>query len=155
LYAAFDSKDELYEAVLADHFERYVRPVLDADRSGDAPAERVLGLVDGVLAAMETDRAFLLLYSRGSASVPPKLREEGRDPYAKYFDEFQVHLVGLIEATGDTDVPPGDLAAALAAAVVALATRAVTADPPRPVTSAAGPLRALFGPALHTNKQEH
>jgi AcrR family transcriptional regulator len=162
LYAAFASKDDLFEAVLADRFERHVRPVLETDRSGAAPAERVLGLVEQILEVMEADRAFLLLYARGSAGVPQTLREQGRDPYAKYVGEFQAHLVGLVGATRGADVSPDDLAAALTASLVALATRSVTADPPRPVTDAAGPLRALFGPALgatarakrKTNRQE-
>jgi AcrR family transcriptional regulator len=148
LYAAFSSKDELFEAVIADRFEQHVTPALAMTPGHDAAGEQVLALVGRVLDAMEADRSFFQLYVRGSEGVPAKLRAQGRDPYAKYINVFQERLIALIATTSGQTVAAEQLAAALAAAVIALARVAVTADPPRPITDVAKPIRAIFGPVL-------
>jgi AcrR family transcriptional regulator len=152
LYEAFASKADLFEAVIADRFEQHVTPVLAAAVPDDAgPGEQVLGLIAGVLTAMEADRSFFLLYVRGSEGVPEKLRAAGRDPYAPYVQQLQDRLIALIAAQPRPPHPaasPAELAAALTASVIALARVAVTAPEPRPITDVAAAVRAIFGPVL-------
>jgi AcrR family transcriptional regulator len=147
LYAAFANKETLFEAVIADHFERYVVPVLERDTSTGSPGEEVLTLVANIAAGMEDDRSFFELYARGSSGVPAKLRVQGRDPYAPYITAFQRRVVELLSATG-SPIDPEDLAAALAASLIALARQAVTGVPPRPITNVTDAVRAIFGPVL-------
>jgi AcrR family transcriptional regulator len=153
LYQAFASKDDLFEAVIADRFDQHVLPVLDAAPSDRPPGEQALALVGRVLAAMEADRSFFQLYVRGSEGVPEKLRAQGRDPYAKYIQVFQGRLIELI-AAAPRAVAPEDLAAALTASVLALARVAVTAKPGRPITDVADAIRTIFGPVLLPGKRQ-
>ncbi|MCW3015414.1 MAG: TetR/AcrR family transcriptional regulator [Solirubrobacterales bacterium] len=152
LYEVFASKADLFEAVIADRFEQHVTPVLAAPTPADAgPGEQVLTLITGVLAAMEADRSFFLLYVRGSEGVPEKLRAAGRDPYAAYVQQFHDRLAALIAAQPRLPhlaAEPAELAAALTASVIALARLAVTPPEPRPITDVAAAVRAIFGPVL-------
>lgn len=158
LYHVFPSKEELFESVIADHFEQYIVPVLDADREELSPPERVFSLIDDVLAGMAADRLFLLLFARGSAGVPAKLRAVGHEPYTPYIDAVRNHLIDAIAACPvEVDAEKAhELAVALAAALVALATDAFCADPPRASGAVGATLRELFGPALGlTHQQPH
>jgi AcrR family transcriptional regulator len=147
LYEAFASKDDLFEAVIADRFDQHVVPALGEPLADGPPGEQALALVGRVLAAMEADRRFFQLYARGSEGVPEKLRAQGRDPYGKYIQIFQDRLIQLIAAEPRA-VAPEQLAAALTASVIALARVAVTAKPARPITDAADAIRTIFGPVL-------
>lgn len=150
LYAVSKSKDDLFEAVIADGYEQHLLPLLMVDRSALKPAERVIALLDDVLAVMDANRAFMVLYARGSAGVPDKLRAAGRDPYVPYVDAFSDHLGELIAHAQPDTGPRGvrELAVAATAALVALATDAIGAEPPRPATAVASTLHQLFGPVL-------
>lgn len=150
LYGVFPSKEELFEAVIADRYEQHILPLLGVERAALSATERVFALVDDVLAAMEADRAFLLLYARGSAGVPAKLRAAGRDPYVAYLNAFRDHLIGAIAACpADLDAErANDLAVALSAALVALAVNALSSHPARTAGEVGTVLRELFGPVL-------
>ena len=150
LYAAFPSKEELFEAVIADRYELHVLPLLQVDRAALPVAERVFSLLDDVVAAMEFDRAFLLLYRRGSVAVPAKLRAAGRDPYMPYLDAFRSHLTRAIAACRpDVDTQTvDDLAVSVTATLVALACSAFCSEPLRRSAQVSATLREIFGPAL-------
>ena len=154
LYEAFASKEDLFVAVIDQHFERYVGPVLAADRQEGSDGAVVAGFLNDLLEAMEADRDYLLLYARGSDGVPAKMREKGRDPYAKYLVQVQQHLISLIERDRASfkNVSPAigadDLALVITAAVAALARGAATSDPPKPVTAIGPTLHALVAPHL-------
>jgi AcrR family transcriptional regulator len=156
LYNVFPTKEELFESVIADQYEQYIVPVLDADRAEQSPAERVFSLVDDVLAGMAADRPFLLLFARGSAGVPAKLRAVGRDPYTPYIDAVRNHLIDAIAACPvEADARKAhELAVAFSAALVALATDAFCADPPRASSAVGARVRELFGPALGLTDQQ-
>lgn len=156
LYNVFPTKEELFESVIADQFEQYIMPVLNADRAELSPSERVFSLVDDVLAGMAADRPFLLLFARGSAGVPAKLRAVGRDPYAPYIDAVRNHLIDAIAACPiEADARKAhELAVALSAALVALATDAFCANPPRASSAVGTTVRELFGPALGLSYQQ-
>jgi AcrR family transcriptional regulator len=153
LYAVFASKEALIEAVLADHFEKHIAPLL-AERWPDlAPEERLFAFLDGILAAMEADRDYLVLGARGSAALPVEMREKGRDPYAQFIGRTEEHLVSLIRDAQDAGrgagVDPGDLATALMASLVALARKTATTDPSRPLTHVGTTLRVIYGAHLN------
>jgi AcrR family transcriptional regulator len=150
LYAVFAGKKELFEAAIADGYEQYMVPLLDVDRSALRPAERVLGLLDDVLATMDANRAFMVLYARGSAGVPDKVRAAGRDPYLPYVTAFRDHLSELIaNARPDDDaLAVRELAVVATASLVALAADAIGAEPPRSAMDASSTMRQLLGPML-------
>jgi AcrR family transcriptional regulator len=150
LYAVFKSKNDLFEAVIADGYEQHLVPLLMVDRSALKPAQRVQALLDDVLAVMDANRAFMVLYARGSAGVPDKLRAAGRDPYVPYVNAFSGHLGDLI-AHARPDIGRRvvrELAVAATAALVALAADAIGAEPPRPAAEVASTLHQLLGPVL-------
>lgn len=150
LYAVFPGKEELFEAVIADRYEQHVVPLLDLARPAPTAVEGVFALVEDVLAAMQTDRSFLILYARGSAGVPAKLRAAGRDPFGPYLAAFRNHLFGTLTACLPDAHPTKieDIAISLTATMVALAVNAFTADPVRPSHDVAAVIRELFTPAL-------
>ncbi|MCW2655749.1 MAG: TetR/AcrR family transcriptional regulator [Mycobacterium sp.] len=150
LYAVFTSKNDLFEAVIADGYEQLLLPLFDVDRSALKPPQRVLALLDDLLAIMDANRAFMVLYARGSAGVPDKLRTAGRDPYVPYVAAFSDHLGELItHARPDSGARAvRELAVAATAALVALAADAIGAEPPRPAVEVANTLHQLLGPAL-------
>jgi AcrR family transcriptional regulator len=152
LYAVFAGKSDLFEASIADGYEQYIVPLLNVDRSTLKPAERVLALLDDVLATMDANRAFMVLYARGSAGVPDKLRAAGRDPYVPYVTAFRDHLGELIaHARPDAGaLAVRELAVAATAALVALAADAIGAEPQRSAMDAASTLHQLLGPTLGT-----
>lgn len=156
LYSVYPGKDELYEAVIADRYEQHVLPLLAVDRHAQPAPEQVLSLIDDVVVAMETDRAFLLLYANGSAGVPAKLRLSKRDPFSPYINAFRDHL---IQAIGDCrpdfdELRSRDLAVALAASLVALAVSSFTEEPARPARGVSDTLRELFGSALGADRTD-
>jgi AcrR family transcriptional regulator len=150
LYAVFTSKNDLFEAAIADGYEQLLLPLLTVDHSALKPAERVLALLDDLLAVMDANRAFMVLYARGSAGVPHKLRTAGRDPYVPYMTGFSDHLGALIaHARPDASARTvRELAVAITAALVALAADAIGAQSPRPAAETAGTLHQLLGPVL-------
>jgi AcrR family transcriptional regulator len=150
LYAVFASKNDLFEVVIADGYEKLLLPLLEVDRSALKPPQRVLALLDDLLAVMDANRAFMVLYARGSAGVPDKLRAAGRDPYVPYVTAFSEYLSELIghaqpDATART---VRELAVAATAALVALAADAIGAEPPRQAADVADTLHQFLGPAL-------
>jgi AcrR family transcriptional regulator len=149
LYAAFTSKNDLFEAVIADGYEQLWLPLLEVDRSALTPARRVLALLDDLLAIMDANRAFMVLYARGSAGVPDKLRAAGH-PYVPYVTAFSDHLGELIaHARPDAAARTvRELAVAATAALVALAADAIGAESPRPASDVADTLHQFLGPAL-------
>jgi len=150
LYAVVGSKDDLFEAVITDGYEQLLLPLLTVDRSALKPAERVLALVDDLLAVMDANRAFMVLYARGSAGVPHKLQTEGRDPYVPYMTAFSDHLGELIgHARPDASTHTvRELALATTAALVALAADAINSKCPRSAAEVASTLHLFLGPAL-------
>jgi AcrR family transcriptional regulator len=156
LYGVFASKEALIEALLELHFERYVAPLLRESHDELPEHERVFAFLDGLLAGMDADRDYLVLAAKGSAGLPAKMRVKGRDPYTQYVERVEAHLVSLIqEARGadrQRDLDAQALAVSVTASVVALATRAAEADPPR-VGEVAATLRALYGPHLRGDTQ--
>jgi AcrR family transcriptional regulator len=156
LYGAFASKEDLIEALLELHFEQYVAPLLLEPHDELPEGERVFAFLDGLLAGMDADRAYLALAAQGSAGLPGKMRIEGRDPYAQYVTRVEAHLVSLIQSARlaglARDLDEHELAVSITASAVALATRAAEADPPR-VADVAATLRALYGPHLGPRSQ--
>jgi AcrR family transcriptional regulator len=150
LYAVSTSKNDLFEAVIADGYEQLLLPLFKVDRSALKPPQRVLALLDDLLAVMDANQAFMVLYARGSAGVPDKLRAAGRDPYVPYVTAFSDHLGEMIaHARPDAAARAvRELALAATAALVALAADAIGAEPPRPAADVANTLHQLLGPAL-------
>lgn len=159
LYAAFESKDELFSAVIDEIFGRNLLPALVRESPELDPGERVLVLVDDLLAAMEADRDYFMLYARGSTDVPESLKESGRDPFEPYIETLHARLTSLIAAAQEAGrargVPPPTVASAIVASVIALARDVVTGERPRPITELTDELRVLFGPLLlHTQHRQ-
>jgi AcrR family transcriptional regulator len=150
LYSVSTSKNDLFEALIADGYEQLLLPLFKVDRSALKPPQRVLALLDDLLAVMDANRAFMVLYARGSAGVPDKLRAAGRDPYVPYVTAFSDHLGQLIaHARPDAAARAvRELAVAATAALVALAADAIGAEPARPAADIANTLHQLLGPAL-------
>jgi hypothetical protein len=136
--------------VIADGYEQLLLPLFKVDRSALKPPQRVVALLDDLLAVMDANRAFMVLYARGSAGVPDKLRAAGRDPYVPYVTAFS-DLLGELIAHARPDAAARavrELAVAATAALVALAADAIGAEPPRPAADVANTLHQLLSPTL-------
>jgi AcrR family transcriptional regulator len=146
MYGAFGSKDEIFSAVIDEVFSRNLLPALrkQSDSTG------VLGFVSEVLAAMEADRDYFLLYARGSVDVPESLKRDGHDPFAPYIAALTARLQTRIEEAGRLrGIDPHTVATAIVASVIALARDAVTGERARPIPDIEADVRALFAPVLN------
>jgi AcrR family transcriptional regulator len=152
LYAAFESKDELFSAVIDELFSHHLLPALRREAIDEDPGEQVLTLIGDLLGAMEADRAYFMLYARGSVDVPESLKQSGRDPFEPYIATLAARLTSLIGAAQDAGRARGVsaevFATALVATVIALSRDAVLGEPGRPIADLAVDIRALFAPLL-------
>ena len=150
MYAAFGSKDEVFSAVIDEVFSRNLLPALQKEPDG----EGVLAFVGDVLAAMEADRAYFLLYARGSVDVPESLKQEGRDPFEPYITALTACTkTRIVEAGRVRGIDPHMLATAIVATVIALAREAVSGEQTRRITDLEADIRALFAPALREEQR--
>jgi AcrR family transcriptional regulator len=146
MYGAFGSKDEIFSAVIDEVFSRNLLPALQKQ----SDSESVLAFVGEVLAAMEADREYFLLYARGSVDVPESLKQDGRDPFEPYIEALTARLQTRIERAGRLrGIDPQTVATAIVATVIALAREAATGARTRPITDLEADVRALFAPVLH------
>jgi AcrR family transcriptional regulator len=159
LYDAVGSKDQLFSAVIDELFSHNLLPALQREASDEDPGERVLALIADLLAAMEADRAYFMLYARGSADVPESLRLSGRDPFEPYITLLAERLRSLITAAQDAGRAGGvsaeAFATAIVATVIALAREAVIGRHRRPLTDLIEELRGLFAPLLGQGEENN
>jgi AcrR family transcriptional regulator len=152
LYDAFSSKEELFLAVIEHVFNRHMLPALQKEEPDVDPGERVLIVIDDVLAAMEADRNYVMLTARGVAGIPLGMRDNGKDPFEPYIAMFVDRLRSLIAdaqvAGRARGVSQHTLARALVATVAELARHLVATSPEQPITELSSEIRALFSPVL-------
>jgi AcrR family transcriptional regulator len=152
LYALFSSKEQLFEAVIAETggaVSARVRAEVEAVPGARA---RLLHVVHSLLACFEENRDLFLIYSRATQGRPWEIRRSLGEAALAQFHEFQAWVIGLAEAAaaeGELEgLDPEALALALLGAVTLAATRAAEASPPRPFSASAPPIRAVFERAL-------
>jgi AcrR family transcriptional regulator len=152
LYGVFESKDELFSAVIDELFSHHLLPALLREASDEDPGEQVLTLLGDLLGAMEADRDYFMLYARGSVDVPESLKQAGRDPFEPYIATLASRLTSLITAVQDAGRARGvsaeAFATALVATVIALSREAVLGERGRPITDLDDDIRGLFAPLL-------
>lgn len=152
LYAMFESKEQLFQEVVSTA----ARAIRDAvkQRAGEFadPGEQLLSIIDSLFACFEQNQDFLLIYARGTQGLPWKIREAMGESSQQNFESFTDwvvevatraqragHLRGLdAEAVG----------VSLVGAVTTAATRWIERTPARPLSQAAGKVRAVFAHAL-------
>jgi AcrR family transcriptional regulator len=148
LYTMFDSKDELYQAVLtraAESIRDTVRARLDVI---DDPAERLLELIDCLLHCFDENRTLMRIYTMGTHGLPWSIRQTMGEPLVEIYRAFLDYVTGLARAAAHVGrlgaLAPETVALALVGTVNATAAEWIESERDAPLTDAAPAIRALF-----------
>jgi AcrR family transcriptional regulator len=148
LYAIFQSKDELYQTVLvraAESIRDAVRAQVDAI---DDPVERLLVLVDCLLARFSEKRALMRIYTLGSHGLPWSIRQTMGEPLVAIYRSFLDYVTDLARAAARAgllgSLAPDAVALAVVGTVNAAAAEWIESGREEPLSEAAPGIRAIF-----------
>ncbi|MFQ5698147.1 MAG: TetR family transcriptional regulator [Myxococcota bacterium] len=152
LYALFESKDALYRAVIEHAAERMSAEVVARVEALSGSSERLLGVIDALLACFDEDRRLLRIYASATGGLPWRIREGLGERALQVYQDF-VDWVGALarEARGAgvlASSDPREFAIALVGAVSAAAADRIERRPDPALSAAAPSLRAIFSACL-------
>lgn len=148
VYGLFSGKEEIYDAVVTSTAERMRAAVQGKANAISDPGERLVALVDLLLACFEENRDLLRIYARDTQGIPWKMRQAMGESSSTIFQAFRAWVISLAEEAREAGrlggLEPVAVALALIGAVTTTATHWFETRPEEPLTSAAPELRALF-----------
>jgi len=148
LYVMFESKDELYQAVLTRAAES-IRDVVQASVDViEDPAERLLEIIGCLLQCFDENRTLMRIYTMGTHGLPWKIRQTMGEPLVEIYRAFLDYVTGLARAAAHVGrlgaLAPETVALALVGTVNATAAEWIESECEAPLTDAAPAIRALF-----------
>jgi AcrR family transcriptional regulator len=117
-YSNFDTKEELFLALIESRTEKNLRDIAEAFREGDTPEERIRSGGAFVDSMAGRDRQWCVLYMEfwARAVRDPKLRSRFSKQYEVWRDGIALMIEAQNEELGlDLDAPPRELASGLIA----------------------------------------
>lgn len=148
LYAMFESKDELYEAVLtraAESIRDVVRARVDVIED---PAERLLEIIGCLLQCFDENRTLMRIYTMSTHGLPWKIRQTMGEPLVAIYRAFLDYVTGLAQAAADAGrlgaLAPETVALALVGTINATAAEWIESERDAPLSDAAPTIRAIF-----------
>ena len=149
LYDSFASKEELFEAVLADVAERFAG-LMEPPAPADDPVAWLLDFVDRLVGLLADNSSALCLYSRGADGIPEALRSKGVNPFTGFMVRLAEMLAAVIRdvhhGAGAGRVDPDVLARAILNLVIAEARNRLAVG--RPVRGAGEDLKPILAAVL-------
>ena len=132
VYWYFDSKDELFHALMAaegDALRAHIAAALDAASTRpDRDREPLRTTVQAVLEFFEADRAVTKLLLRDASALGDQFERHLGSIYERFIDDIEKHMVVAQERGTVITAPPRMLAFSLAALIGQLAHRRLTTD---------------------------
>lgn len=157
VYALFDGKDEIYNAVVSTTAERMREVVQSKVKAISDPAERLLALIDLLFDCFEDNRDLFHIYVRTAHGLPWRIRQgmgEKAHSILHAFTEWVVDLSENAKRAGYLDgIDAHAFALALVGAVTTTATDWLETRGERPLTDAAPALRTILAAALTGDRQ--
>ena len=132
VYWYFDSKDELFHALMAaegDALRAHIAAALGAASTRpDREGEPLRITVQAVLEFFEADKAVTKLLLRDASALGDQFERHLGSIYERFIDDIEKHMVVAQEVGTVIDAPPRMLAFSLAALIGQLAHRRLTTD---------------------------
>jgi AcrR family transcriptional regulator len=147
VYALFEGKEELYQAVIEIAAESIRETVFDKVEPVPDPAERLLTLVDSLFDCFEQNHDLLRIYARSTGGLPWRMRGSMGDSSVAIFQRFTDWVAGLAREAKDAgylrDLEPETFALTVIGSVTTTATAAIESTPDKPLTDASPAVRAI------------
>jgi len=148
LYSIFESKDALYQTVLvraAESVREAVRAQVDAIED---PVERLLELVDSMLARVDENRALMRIYTLGTHGLPWSIRQTMGEPLVAIYRSFLDYATEITRAAARVGrlghLAPEAVALAVVGTINAAAAEWIEAGREEPFCNSAPAIRAIF-----------
>jgi AcrR family transcriptional regulator len=152
VYALFESKERLYQAVCVTSADAMRRDVEARVASLPDGPERVLAVLDAMFACFSENGDMLRIYAHATHGLPFRLRQELGEAARERLRGFGAWVTELVRGAARGGRLPGldaeALALSLLGAVVMAATHAIEATPPRPPAEHAAAVREVFARVL-------
>ncbi len=143
LYAMFDGKEGLYLEVISNASEAIRESVRRRVESLDDPGQRLLAVIDSLLACWEENQTLLQLYALAAHGLPFHISRMMGESTHKLFVEFTDWVISLAEEAQRGGYlrghDPQAVGIAVVGAVTTRATRWIEAENGRPLTEAGAP----------------
>jgi len=156
VYALFEGKEEIYQAVIVSAAESIRDTVRDKVEPLSDPAERLLTLVDALFDCFEQNRDLLRIYARSTAGLPWRVRRTMGDSSAAIFQRFTDWVAELSREAQSAGylqgIHPEVFAFTLIGAVTTTATYAIESSPQEPITSGAPAVREICSRILRSRE---
>ena len=153
LYALFEGKEQLYQAVIEVAAVSIREIVFDKIEPVPDPAERLLTLVDSLFDCFEQNRDLLRIYTRSTGGLPWRMRSSMGDSAVTIFQNFIDWVAELAQDAQKAgclrDLDPEAFALTLVGSVTTTAAFAIERAPGQPLTESASGVRAICKRILH------
>lgn len=153
LYALFEGKEQLYQAVIEVAAASIREIVFDKIEPVPDPAERLLTLVDSLFDCFEQNRDLLRIYTRSTGGLPWRMRSSLGDSAVTIFQNFIDWVAELAHDARKAGylrgLDPEAFALTLVGSVTTTAAFAIERAPGRPLTDSASGVRAICKRILH------
>jgi len=153
LYALFEGKEQLYQAVIEVAAVSIREIVFDKIEPVPDPAERLLTLVDSLFDCFEQNRDLLRIYTRSTGGLPWRMRSSLGDSAVTIFQNFIDWVAELAHDAQKAGylrgLDPEAFALTLVGSVTTTAAFAIERAPGRPLTDSASGVRAICKRILH------
>ena len=148
LYAMFESKDELYQAVLI----RAAKSIRDVVRARvdtiEDPAERLLELISCLLHCFDENRTLMRIHTMGTHGLPWRVRQTMGEPVVEIYRAFLGYVTALTRAAALAGrlgaLTPEAVALALVGTINATVAEWIESERDAPLSDSAPAIRALF-----------
>ena len=148
VYALFDAKEGLFQAVIESAAESIRDTVRAKVEAVSDPQERLLTLVDSLFACFAESEDLLRIYARATHGLPWRIRQSMGDRTQALFTSFTEWVRGLAAeatATGSlAGLEPDALALTLVGSVTTAAAAAAERTTDRPLDELAIDVRRIF-----------
>ena len=148
LYAMFESKERLYQEVIATTFATISNSV--KQRAGEIadPGERLLSIIESLFSCYEHNQDLLHIYARGTHGMPIKVREAMGESSLHMFQSFTSWVIEVAVHAKRSGYLHGldaeTVAVSLVGSVTTTAARWIELTPERPLSQQSAKVRAVF-----------
>jgi len=153
LYALFEGKEQLYQAVIEVAAVSIREIVFDKIEPVPDPAERLLTLVDSLFDCFEQNRDLLRIYTRSTGGLPWRMRSSLGDSAVTIFQNFIDWVAELAHDAQKAGylrgLDPDSFALTLVGSVTTTAAFAIERAPGQSLTESASGVRAVCKRILH------
>lgn len=148
LYALFSGKEEIYQEVIAAAAAAVAHSVREQVEALDDPRDRMLGVIDSLIACFDENQDLLRIYAQSTHGLPWRVRQTMGEPSLRRFQEFSAWVTELARQAERAGylrgLEPKAVALSLIGTVTTTAAQWIESDPDGPLSTQASAVRAIF-----------